>query len=36
VSGITAKGEQRVGRGAEQERVHHPRIPLGEGVQRVR
>jgi hypothetical protein len=33
---ITAKGEPRVRRGAEQQGVDHARVPLGQGVQRVR
>ena len=35
MTGIASKGQQRVGRGAEEEAVHHARISLREGIEIV-
>jgi hypothetical protein len=35
VSRVATEGEQGGGRGAEQQRVDHPRIPLGERIEHV-
>jgi len=35
LGGIAAKGEQRLGRGSEEERADHARIALGERIERV-